>query len=115
MTAFKRIGQITDTSAADRAAVVRARAALADAQALLDRIAQERDEKAAQAAIAPRATTRTSQHGSATPDGLVRLAGAVVASASIAWPIVDRTGFAPAVLGSLGFALGACVALFAHK
>jgi hypothetical protein len=44
MTAFKRTGQITDTSAADRAAVVRARAALADAQALLDRIAQERDE-----------------------------------------------------------------------
>jgi hypothetical protein len=60
-------------------------------------------------------TTRTSQHGSATPEGLVRLAGAVVAIASIAWPIVDRTGFAPAVLGSLGFALGVGVALFAHK
>jgi hypothetical protein len=44
-----------------------------------------------------------------------RITGLILAAASIAWPLVDRTGFAPAVLGSLGFALGVGVALFAHK
>jgi len=115
MTAFKRTGQIVDTSAADQSVIASAARALADAQALLDRIAQERDEKAEQAAIAPRATTRTSQRGSATPEGLVRLAGAVVAIASIAWPLLDPVGWAPAALGALGFALGAALAVFADR
>lgn len=45
----------------------------------------------------------------------IRILGATLAVASLAWPLIDPVGWAPAALGAFGFAMGAALAVFADR